>query len=34
MLVLVVDGTAAPTLVAALAERGYRATSTPVGPGR
>ncbi len=34
VLVLVVDGGAAPTLLAALAERGYRATSTPVGPGR
>jgi prephenate dehydrogenase len=34
VLVLVVDGGAAPTLVAALAERGYRATTAPVGPGR
>lgn len=32
--VLVVDGQAAPRLLAALAERGYRATSAPVGPAR
>ncbi|MGO9028405.1 MAG: prephenate dehydrogenase/arogenate dehydrogenase family protein [Acidimicrobiales bacterium] len=34
VLVLVVDGGAAPTLLAALAEGGYRATSTPVGSSR
>ena len=34
VLVLVVVAEAVPPLVAALAERGYRATSNPVGPGR
>jgi prephenate dehydrogenase len=32
VLVLVVDHLAGPTLVATLTARGYRATSTPVGP--
>jgi prephenate dehydrogenase len=34
VLVLVVDGGASPTLLAGLADRGYRATSTPVGGSR
>ena len=32
VMVVVVDHLAGPTLVATLASRGYRATSTPVGP--
>ena len=34
VLVLVVDKLSAPTLLATLANRGYRATGTPVGPIR
>ena len=34
VLVLVVDSQAAPTLVSALNDRGYRASANPVGPGR
>ena len=34
VLVVVVDQLSAPTLLATLAGRGYRATSTPVGPSR
>jgi len=34
VLVVVVDTLSAPTLLATLAGRGYRATSTPVGPSR
>ncbi len=34
VLVLVVDSQSAPTLVATLRERGYRATSNPVGTTR
>jgi prephenate dehydrogenase len=34
VLVLVVDRLSAPTLLATLANRGYRATGTPVGPIR
>ena len=32
--ILVVDQLSAPTLVTTLSDRGYRATSTPVGPSR
>jgi prephenate dehydrogenase len=34
VLLVVVDSLAAPTLLTTLAGRGYRATSTPVGPSR
>jgi prephenate dehydrogenase len=34
VLVLVVDGHAAPALLDALTERGYRSSSTPMGPTR
>jgi len=34
VLVVVVDTLSAPTLLATLSGRGYRATSTPVGPSR
>jgi prephenate dehydrogenase len=34
VLVVVVDSLAAPTLVATLSGRGYRASGTPVGPNR
>jgi prephenate dehydrogenase len=34
VLLVVVDSLAAPTLLTTLTGRGYRATSTPVGPSR
>jgi len=34
VLVMVVDQLSAPTMVATLTSRGYRAASTPVGPSR
>jgi prephenate dehydrogenase len=34
VLVMVVDQLSAPTMLATLASRGYKASSTPVGPSR